>query len=96
LPAGVISGISTSVGTLNYEHQAPTRELADNFVDARLAAPMAADANDFIWQWSSSADYDAAAGGVGRRPSLRRLRGAFGVAAPAWRNRIRSARISCR
>jgi homoserine O-acetyltransferase len=31
-------------------------------VDARLAAPITADANDFIWQWASSADYDAAPG----------------------------------
>ena len=29
-------------------------------MDARLAAPMNADANDFIWAWNSSADYDAA------------------------------------
>jgi len=29
---------------------------------ARLAAPMPADANDFLWQWGSSADYDAAPG----------------------------------
>src|SRR5262245_14867325 len=29
-------------------------------VDARLAAPMTADANDFLWQWGSSADYDPA------------------------------------
>ena len=29
-------------------------------MDARLAAATTADANDFIWQWESSADYDAA------------------------------------
>ncbi|HUN47313.1 MAG TPA: hypothetical protein VMU85_12365, partial [Stellaceae bacterium] len=33
---------------------------ADKLVDARLAAPMTADANDFLWQWGSSADYDPA------------------------------------
>jgi homoserine O-acetyltransferase/O-succinyltransferase len=60
--ANVFFGIATSGGTLNYQHQAPTRELADKFVDARLAAPMTADANDFIWQWGSSADFDAAPG----------------------------------
>src|SRR5262249_28292887 len=38
--------------------QAPTREAADKLVDARLAAPITADANDFLWQWGSSADYD--------------------------------------
>jgi homoserine O-acetyltransferase/O-succinyltransferase len=51
--------IATSGGTLRYQDIAPTREKADQFVDARLAAPFGADANDWIWQWSSSADYDA-------------------------------------
>jgi homoserine O-acetyltransferase len=36
------------------------RELADKIIDTRLAAPMPADANDFLWAWGSSADYDAA------------------------------------
>lgn len=58
--ASVVFGIATAGGTLNYQKQAPTRELADKLVDARLAAPMTADANDFLWQWGSSADYDAA------------------------------------
>ena len=40
-------GIATAGGTLNYQKLAPTRALADKFVDARLAAPMTADANDF-------------------------------------------------
>ena len=31
-------------------------------VDERLAAPMTADANDFLWAWGSSADYDAEPG----------------------------------
>jgi homoserine O-acetyltransferase/O-succinyltransferase len=60
--ASVFFGIATAGGTLNYQRQAPTRELADKIVDARLAAPIAADANDFLWQWGSSADYDAAPG----------------------------------
>jgi homoserine O-acetyltransferase len=59
--ASVFFGIATAGGTLNYQKQAPTREQADKIVDARLAAPMTADANDFLWQWGSSADYDAAA-----------------------------------
>jgi homoserine O-acetyltransferase len=45
---------------LNYQKQAPTRAQADKAVDARLAAPSPADANDFLWAWASSADYDAA------------------------------------
>jgi homoserine O-acetyltransferase len=60
--ATVFFGIATAGGTLNYQKQAPTREAADKIVDARLAAPMPADANDFLWQWGSSADYDAAPG----------------------------------
>ena len=58
--ANVFFGIATAGGTLNYQKLAPTREKADQLVDARLAAPMTADANDFLWQWGSSADYDAA------------------------------------
>ena len=60
--ASVFFGIATAGGTLNYQKLAPTREQADKIVDARLTAPMPADANDFLWQWGSSADYDAAPG----------------------------------
>jgi homoserine O-acetyltransferase len=58
--ANVFFAIATNGGTLNFQKQAPTRAQADKVVDARLAAPMTADANDFLWQWGSSADYDAA------------------------------------
>jgi homoserine O-acetyltransferase len=57
--SAIFYGIATAGGTLHYQNIAPTREKADQFVDARLAAPFPADANDWIWQWSSSADYDA-------------------------------------
>jgi homoserine O-acetyltransferase/O-succinyltransferase len=60
--ASVFFGIATAGGTLNYQKLAPTREQADKLVDTRLAAPMMADANDFVWQWGSSADYDAEPG----------------------------------
>jgi homoserine O-acetyltransferase/O-succinyltransferase len=60
--AATFFAIATSGGTLNYQKQAPTRDLADKFVDARLSAPFSADANDFLWQWGSSADYDPAPG----------------------------------
>jgi homoserine O-acetyltransferase len=60
--ASVFFGLATAGGTLNYQNIAPTNEKADKIVDARLAAPMTADANDFLWQWGSSADYDAAPG----------------------------------
>jgi homoserine O-acetyltransferase/O-succinyltransferase len=57
--ASIFYGIATAGGTLHYQDIAPTQEKADKFVDARLAAPFTADANDWIWQWNSSADYDA-------------------------------------
>jgi homoserine O-acetyltransferase len=60
--ATVFFGIATSGGTLRYQKLAPTNELADKLVDARLAEPTTADANDFLWAWGSSADYDAAPG----------------------------------
>jgi homoserine O-acetyltransferase len=53
-------GIATAGGTLNYQKLAPTREKADQLIDARLAVATTADANDFLWQWGSSADYDPA------------------------------------
>lgn len=58
--ANVMFGFGTSGGTLAYQALAPTRAQADELVDVRLAAPLPGDANDFIYQWQSSADYDAA------------------------------------
>jgi homoserine O-acetyltransferase/O-succinyltransferase len=60
--AAVFYGVATSGGTLAYQKLAPTREQADRLLDERLAAPFAADANDFLYQWESSGDYDAAPG----------------------------------
>ena len=45
-------------GTLGYQSLAPTRALADKLVDARLAAPPPTDANDFVWQFEASRDYN--------------------------------------
>jgi homoserine O-acetyltransferase/O-succinyltransferase len=58
--AGVFYAIATNGGTLNYQKNAPTRELADKLLDARMAAPFAADANDYLYQWESSRDYNPA------------------------------------
>src|ERR1700742_3683267 len=58
--ASVFMGIATSGGTLAYQSLAPTHEKADKLVDERLAAPPPADANDFLYQWESSRDYDPA------------------------------------
>ncbi len=60
--ANVFFGIATSGGTLGYQAMAPTHALADRLVDDRLAAPFTADANDTLYQWDASRDYDAAPG----------------------------------
>ncbi len=60
--ANVIYGIATNGGTLAYQALAPTREAADKLVDERLAAPLTADANDFVYQWDSSRDYNPSPG----------------------------------
>ncbi len=41
---------------------APTAEKADALVDQRLQAPFALDANDLLYQWDSSRDFDPSAG----------------------------------
>ena len=56
--ANVFYATGTNGGTLAYQKLAPTREQADKLVDERMAAPFDADANDFIYAWESSADYD--------------------------------------
>lgn len=38
--SAIFYGIATAGGTLRYQDIAPTREKADQFVDARLAAPL--------------------------------------------------------
>jgi len=61
-----VFGVATSGGTQAYHRQAPNRVKGDELVAARLAAPVTADANDLIYQWESSADYDAS-------PALERI-----------------------
>jgi homoserine O-acetyltransferase/O-succinyltransferase len=58
--ANVFMGFASSGGTLAYAAMAPTRAKADQLVDERLAAPPPADANDFIYQWEASRDYNPA------------------------------------
>jgi len=55
-------GIASAGGTLAYQALAPTAAAADKMVDERLAAPVTADANDFIYQWEASHDYNPSAG----------------------------------
>ena len=56
--AAIFFNFATNGGMLAYQTLAPTRAAADKLVDERLAAPFTADANDFLYQWGASADYD--------------------------------------
>jgi homoserine O-acetyltransferase len=60
--ASVFYGIATNGGTLAYQKLAPTREAADKLLNDRLAAPFTGDANDLLYQWNSSRDYNPAPG----------------------------------
>ncbi|MGA7807832.1 alpha/beta fold hydrolase [Bradyrhizobium sp.] len=48
-------------GTLGYQALAPTAAKADKMVDQQLALPAPSDANDFIYQWEASHDYNPSA-----------------------------------
>src|SRR5258708_35853527 len=65
--ASAFFGIATSGGTQALYKAAPTREKADQVLDQRLSAPFTADANDVLYQWDSSRDYDPS-------PGLERIR----------------------
>jgi len=54
-------GIATAGGSLGYQTLASTAAKADTMVDERLATPVTADANDYIYQWESSHDYNPTA-----------------------------------
>jgi homoserine O-acetyltransferase/O-succinyltransferase len=54
--------VATGGGTLAYQMQAPTAAKADKMVEDRLAVPVTADANDFIYQWEASRDYNPGPG----------------------------------
>jgi homoserine O-acetyltransferase/O-succinyltransferase len=54
--------IASGGGTLGYQTLAPTAAAADKLVDDRLAMPVTSDANDFIYQWEASHDYNPSPG----------------------------------
>ena len=58
--ANQMYAIGTNGGTLALQKAAPTRVLADRLVDERLAAPFNADANDYLYAWESSRDFNPA------------------------------------
>ena len=78
--ANAFYGIATNGGTLAYQKAAPSRAEADKLVDARLAAPLRADANDFLY----------AVGILARLQPLARPRADRGRAARHQRGRRRA------
>ena len=60
--ASLMYAVGTNFGEEALARRAPTRALADGFVDERLAAPFEADANDHLWQWDASRSYDPTSG----------------------------------
>lgn len=60
--ASVFFGLATNGGDLALYKAAPTRAQADALLDVRLKAPFPADANDVLYQWASSGDYNPSPG----------------------------------
>ena len=50
--------IATNGGSRAFQKAAPTREAADKILDARLSAPFPTDANDLLFQYEASRDYN--------------------------------------
>jgi len=57
--ASVFFGIATSGGNQRLYRVAPTVDKADELVNQRLSAPFRGDANDHLYQWEASRDYNA-------------------------------------
>lgn len=60
--ASVFFGIATSGGNQALYKAAPTREKADQLLEQRMKAPFPADANDVLYQWDSSRNYNPSPG----------------------------------
>ena len=60
--ASVFFGIATLGGNQGLYKAAPTREKADAILSQRLTAPFVGDANDHLYQWDSSRDYNPSMG----------------------------------
>ena len=58
--ASVFYAIGTNGGNIALQKAAPTRAAADKLLDARMTAPFTLDANDVLYQWDSSRDYNPA------------------------------------
>jgi len=57
--ASVYYGLATSGGNQRLQKDAPTREKADQLLNQRLIAQFRGDANDHLYQWDASRDYNA-------------------------------------
>ena len=57
--ASVFYGIATNGGNQALQKAAPTREKADQLLNQRLSATFRGDANDHLYQWEASRDYNA-------------------------------------
>jgi homoserine O-acetyltransferase len=60
--ASVFYAVGTNGGNQALFKVAPTRQRADALLDARLKGPFAGDANDHLYQWESSGDYNPSPG----------------------------------
>jgi homoserine O-acetyltransferase/O-succinyltransferase len=56
--ASVFYNFATNGGNQGLFKAAPTREAADKLLDSRLNGPFAGDANDHLYQWDASRDYN--------------------------------------
>ena len=50
--------IATNGGTQAIQKQTPTSEIANQYIKNRMSAPFDADANDYLYQFESSSDYN--------------------------------------
>jgi homoserine O-acetyltransferase/O-succinyltransferase len=60
--ASVFYATATNGGSQAIARAAPTREAADALLNQRLNGPFAGDANDHLFQWDSSRDYNPSPG----------------------------------
>ena len=60
--SSVFFALATNGGNQALQRAAPNRQKADEILNQRLSAPFTADANDVLYQWDSSRDYDASSG----------------------------------
>jgi homoserine O-acetyltransferase len=60
--ASTFYGIATNGGSQALFKAAPNREKADQLLDGRLVGAFVGDANDHLYQWQSSADYNPSSG----------------------------------